>query len=193
VFIVIVVVVVIALVVAEVLVRQRADAALADANRSLPKGASATLDSSPVLWQLATGGFELSITADDAALTTIVEQQTGVPNLTITSSAGALKLSTPVSALGVSVPFTATLDATASNGQLVLSPSTFTIGGLSVDAAQARTTLQAVGGGAGALLDGIRVPTDGSFSVTGVQVGSRSATVGVRVPLSTALNGRISP
>ncbi len=188
---IVIVLIAVALVVAEVVARQQADAALAKAERSLPTGVSAQLDTAPVLWQLATGGIDLRVSASESALTTWAAARSGLPDLTVSTSSGQAVLATPVTALGISVPLTATLDATVDSGQLVLTPSSITLGGLAVDAAKARSTLQSIGGGAASIASGLRYPTDGSFRVTAVQLDASGAALGVQVPLSTILSGSL--
>lgn len=186
---VIVVLVIIAAVVLEVVARQQADAAAASAEKRLPAGSSVELDSSPLLWQIATGGVRAHVALDADGLQQLVRERTGLDDLTVTTGSQRITASLPVTVLGVSVPLAVTLRPAVHTGALELTVSRLTIGGLEVSGDDARSALQQVGGRASTLLDTQRIPDDGSVVVESATVSSSGAEIDVRVPLATVLNG----
>lgn len=110
------------------LIDDRIDAAAAD----LPPGMSVTRDSTPALWQVATGQATVRVDVSAEALTETARSATDLPELQVASGADGLVAQVPLSVAGQEQTVEVLLSVTAEDGQALLRADSVRFAGLTL-------------------------------------------------------------
>lgn len=122
-------------VVGELVLRSLIDDRIEATAAQLPDGVTVQRDSTPALWQVATGKATVQVDVSSEALAENARSATDLPGLQVDSGADGLMAQVPLSVAGEEQVVDVLLDVTAENGKAVLRADTVQFAGVTLPVA----------------------------------------------------------
>ncbi|WP_369371663.1 hypothetical protein AB1046_23355 [Promicromonospora sp. Populi] len=169
-------------VVAEFALRGVIDDRLETTAASLPAGVTMTRDSTPALWQVATGQAAVRLDVSSEALTETARSAADLPGLQVASGADGLVAQVPLSLAGQEQTVDVLLSVTAEDGKAMLRADTVQFAGLSLPVA---TVAEQLGNDQlDRLVDGVAYPEEeNGVVISSAQTTGDGLELGAEVPM----------